>query len=144
MTPGYLVSLLVKLAAMAAVASVVARSNTFKSMIMGETRTLPQRLTLAMWLAVVFAFSAIVRVEGPAPYEAVDLTLEGSLIAGLLGGYVSGLTAGILIALRRGPFDGETDLVDDMISTWMIATFSPEVWMNFSMLSEPSKKVGRL
>ena len=42
---------------------------------------------------------------------------------------------GILIALRRGPFDGETDLVDDMISTWMIATFSPEVWMNFSMLS---------
>ena len=43
----YLVSLLVKLAVMAAVASVVVRSNTFKSMLMRESRTLSERLTLA-------------------------------------------------------------------------------------------------
>lgn len=33
---------------------------------------------------------------------------------------------GIFIARRRGSFDGETDLVDDMISTWMIATYAPD------------------
>jgi two-component system, LytTR family, sensor kinase len=92
-----LVSQLVKLATMAAIASVLARSNTFKSMLMREGRSLRERLTLALWLAVVFAGSAAVRVA--KNYEAADLGLEGSLIAGLLGGYVTGLTAGILISL---------------------------------------------
>ena len=97
---GYLVSLLVKLAAMAAIASVMARSNTFQSMLMRETRTLPQRAALALWLAVVFGASVAVRVAGRQPaYEAADLGLEGSLIAGLLGGYVTGLLSGILISL---------------------------------------------
>jgi len=92
-----LVSLLVKLATMAAIASVLARSNTFKSMLMREGRSLRERLSLALWLAVVFAGSVAVRVA--KKYEAVDLGLEGSLIAGLLGGYVTGLIAGILISL---------------------------------------------
>jgi len=98
---GYLVSLLVKLAVMAAVASVVARSNTFKSMLMRENRTLKERLTLALWLSVMFAFGVAVRVlsKGKYNYDAADLGLEGSLIAGLLGGYVTGLLSGILIAL---------------------------------------------
>jgi two-component system LytT family sensor kinase len=96
----YLVSLLVKLAAMAAIASIVARSNTFKVMLMRETRSLPQRAALALGLGVVFAASAAVRVAGRQPaYEAADLGLEGSLIAGLLGGYVTGLLSGILISL---------------------------------------------
>ena len=32
-------------------------------------------------------------------YQAVDLGLEGSLLAGLLGGYVTGLASGILISI---------------------------------------------
>jgi hypothetical protein len=80
-----LVPLLVKLAAMAAIASVVARSNTFQSMLMRETRTLPERAILAAWLGVVFAASVAVRIAGRNPaYQAADLGLEGSLIAGLL------------------------------------------------------------
>jgi two-component system LytT family sensor kinase len=95
-----LVPLLVKLAAMAAIASVVARSNTFQSMLMRETRTLPERAILAAWLGVVFAASVAVRIAGRNPaYQAADLGLEGSLIAGLLGGYVTGLLSGILISL---------------------------------------------
>ena len=97
---GYL-TLLVKLAAMAAIASVVARSNKFQSMLMRETRSLSQRALLSLWLGVVFAASVAVRVAGrqqPA-YQAADLGLEGSLLAGLLGGYVTGLLSGILISL---------------------------------------------
>ena len=67
---GYLVSLLVKLAAMAAIASVLARSNRFKAMLMRENRTLGQRLELAMWLCVVFGASVAVRVAGPTPTTA--------------------------------------------------------------------------
>jgi two-component system LytT family sensor kinase len=96
---GYL-TLLLKLAAMAAIASIVARFNTFQSMLMRETRTLAQRAVLALWLGVVFAVSVGVRVAGNQPaYHAADLGLEGSLIAGLLGGYVTGLLAGILACL---------------------------------------------
>ncbi|MGD0868075.1 MAG: sensor histidine kinase [Bryobacteraceae bacterium] len=104
---GYLVSLLVKLAAMAAIASVLARSNSFKAMLMRESRTLHQRLSLALWLSVVFASSVAVRVAGKNNYQGADLGLEGSLIAGLLGGYITGLVSGILISLPtflRGEF----------------------------------------
>jgi two-component system, LytTR family, sensor kinase len=96
---GYL-TLLVKLAIMAAIASIVARSSTFQSMLMRESRTIPQRAVLAFWLGVVFATSVAVRIAGrQTAYEAADLGLEGSLIAGLLGGYVTGLLSGILISL---------------------------------------------
>ncbi len=53
---GYL-TLLVKLAAMAAIASVVARSNHFQAMVMRETRTLTQRAVLALWLGAIFGVS---------------------------------------------------------------------------------------
>src|SRR5579871_4121487 len=99
--------LLVRLGLMSAVASILARSNTFKSMLMRETRTMNQRLELAMWLSIVFGGTVMARVlisisaekERFRGYQAVDLGLEGSLIAGLLGGYVTGLVSGVIISL---------------------------------------------
>ena len=99
MLQGYLVTLLVKLAAMAAIASILARSNRFKAMLMRENRTLGQRLELAIWLSVVFAASVATRVAGHDTYNGADLGLEGSLMAGILGGYVTGLVSGVLISL---------------------------------------------
>jgi two-component system LytT family sensor kinase len=99
MLQGYLVTLLVKLATMAALASILARSNRFKAMLMRENRTLGQRLELAIWLSVVFAASVATRVAGHDTYNGADLGLEGSLMAGILGGYVTGLTSGVLISL---------------------------------------------
>src|SRR5215472_9464200 len=94
----YLVSLLVKVAAVAAVASVLARSSAFKRMLMREARTMNQRVMLSLWLSVVFATGAAIRVVTHR-YEAADLGLEGSLIAGILGGYVTGLLSGVIISL---------------------------------------------
>ena len=99
MLQGYLVTLLVKLAAMAAIASILARSNRFKAMLMRENRTLGQRLELAIWLSVVFGASVATRVAGHDTYNGADLGLEGSLMAGILGGYVTGLVSGVLISL---------------------------------------------
>lgn len=94
----YYVSLLVKLGVVASVASALARSNTFKSMLMKEQRTLNQRLILALWIAVLFGASVAVRVASPT-YQAADLGFEGALLAGIVGGYFSGLIAGILISV---------------------------------------------
>jgi two-component system, LytTR family, sensor kinase len=94
----WLGSLLVKLAVMASIASILARSNRFKSILLQENRTMMQRLELALWLSVFFAASAATRIFNPA-YQGADLGLEGSLIAGILGGYVTGLVSGIAISL---------------------------------------------
>lgn len=107
--------LLVRLGLMAAIASVLARSNTFKTMLMRESRTMNQRLELALWLSIVFGASVATRVlislseekERYLGYQAGDLGLEGSLIAGLLGGYVTGLLSGVLISLPA-VFSGQT------------------------------------
>jgi two-component system LytT family sensor kinase len=98
MVEPYLVPLLLKLGVMASIASFLARSSRFKAMLMLEDRTMRQRLTLALWLGVVFSAGVAMRVTVPA-YRAADLGLEGALLCGLLGGYVTGLLSGVLIAL---------------------------------------------
>jgi two-component system, LytTR family, sensor kinase len=94
----YPVPLLLKLGMMASIASILARFNTFKSMLMLENRTLNQRLQLSLWLAVVFGGSVAVGVLMPA-YQVANMGLEGSLLAGVVGGYVTGLLSGVMISL---------------------------------------------
>jgi len=94
----FLVSLLFKLGIVAAIASILARSSRFKAMLMRENRTLNQRMALSLWLSGVFAAGVTTRLMS-RNYQAADLGLEGSLLAGLLGGYVTGLVSGVLISL---------------------------------------------
>jgi two-component system LytT family sensor kinase len=95
----YYVSLLVKLGAVASIASVVARSSHFKALLMRENRTLEQRMKLALWLSAVFGASIAARIATRGQYHAADLGLEGALIAGVVAGYVTGLVSGIVISL---------------------------------------------
>jgi len=103
MLEDYLVPLLLKLGVMASIASLPARSNAFKSMLMRENRTMNQRLALSLCLSVVFgagvAFRVFSRPDYQAAYQAADLGMEGSIIAGIVGGYVTGLLSGVLISL---------------------------------------------
>ncbi|MBI1898468.1 MAG: histidine kinase [Acidobacteria bacterium] len=93
-----LVTLLLKLAVAASLASFLARFGTFKRILLREERTLLQRLQFALGLSAIFGAGVATRVV-TGGYAAVDLGLEGSLLAGLLGGYVTGLISGVLIAL---------------------------------------------
>jgi len=93
-----LLTLLVKLGVVASLASILVRPNAVQRMLLRENRTLNQRLKLALWFSAVFAAGVLTRVLNPN-YQAVDLGLEGSLLAGVLGGYVSGLLSGILISI---------------------------------------------
>src|SRR5215475_10641816 len=98
MLGNYLLPLLLKLGVMASIASILARSNAFKAILMLENRTLNQRVELSLWLSIVFGAGVATRVLA-SNYKIADMGLEGSLIAGILGGYVTGLLSGVMISL---------------------------------------------
>jgi two-component system LytT family sensor kinase len=90
--------LLVKLGAIASLASLLARSGSFKSMLMRESRTMHQRVALSTWISIAFGTTVAIRVVSRR-YPGADLGLEGALIGGILGGYVTGLASGVLISI---------------------------------------------
>jgi two-component system LytT family sensor kinase len=94
----YLITLLVKIGVMAALASFGVRSNAVKRMLRREERTLEQRFWLALWFVAMFAPGVAIRAI-TGSYPALDLGLEGSLLAGITGGYFCGWLAGMLIAV---------------------------------------------
>ena len=93
----HFIKLLVRLGVMALLASFFVRFKSFRELLMHEDRTLTQRLQLALWFSLMFASGVALRVRVRS-YDAADLGLEGSFLAGLTGGYVSGMIAGLLIA----------------------------------------------
>jgi two-component system, LytTR family, sensor kinase len=93
-----LVTLLVKLGVVASLASILTRFSGAKRMLLREQRTLNQRLRFALWFAAIFGAGVLTRIA-TVSYLAVDLGLEGSLLAGMLGGYFTGLISGALIAI---------------------------------------------
>jgi two-component system LytT family sensor kinase len=94
-----LFSLLLRVAVAASLASILSRFSAFQGMLMREDRTLVQRAKLALMFWSLYGASVLFRVLNPAKYDAVDLGLEGSLLAGMVGGYVTGLLSGILISI---------------------------------------------
>jgi two-component system, LytTR family, sensor kinase len=104
--PQQLVVLLLRLAVAASLASILSRFSAFQRMLMREERTMAQRVKLALSCSAAYGAGVATRVF-TRKYEAVDLGLEGSLVAGMVGGYVTGLLAGVLIsipALFHGEF----------------------------------------
>jgi two-component system, LytTR family, sensor kinase len=142
----YPVPLLLKLAVMASIASILARFNTFKSMLMLENRTLNQRVKLSLWISVVFGASVATGVLMPN-YKVANMGLEGSLIAGILGGYVTGLLSGVMISIPAmlvgdhiampmlagiGVFGGLLrDLAPDTEEIWRFSFFDVSIYRFF-------------
>ncbi|HUA21688.1 MAG TPA: histidine kinase [Bryobacteraceae bacterium] len=95
----HLLTLLLRVAVAASLASLLSRFSAFQRMLMREERTLLQRVQLALSCGALYGAAVFFRVLNPVKYDAVDMGLEGSLLAGLVGGYVTGLLSGILISL---------------------------------------------
>src|SRR5260370_13383406 len=91
-----LVPLLVKLGVVASLASILTRFSGAKRMLLREQRTLSQRLRFALWLAAIFGAGVWTRVA-TGNYLALDLALEGSLLAAIPAGLFSALLPGALI-----------------------------------------------
>lgn len=92
------VLLLFNLGVAASLASILSRIPAFQRMLLQEERSVTQRLEMALAFGSIFGASAAARVFTGA-YQAADLTLAGAYLAGLLGGYVTGMVSGILMSL---------------------------------------------
>src|SRR5438270_2205012 len=101
-----LTALLIKIAVAASIASILMRFGRIQKVLLRDERTVSQRLQLAFIFSVIFGASSEIRILSPLQYQAIDLALEGGIIAGMLGGYVSGLITGLCVSIP-GMFNGE-------------------------------------
>ena len=89
MLESYLVPLLVKLGVVASIASILARSSSFKCHADAGEPHPESAACAALWSVRRLWRQRGTRVVSQH-YQAADLGLEGSLLAGILGGYVTG------------------------------------------------------
>src|SRR5690349_13809764 len=92
-------ALLIKVAVSASIASILMRFARIQRILLRDERTVSDRLQLAFIFSVLFAAGAVVRILTHSQYQAIDLAMEGSIITGMLGGYVSGLITGLCVSL---------------------------------------------
>src|SRR5690242_9762645 len=91
------VTLLIKLGGVALLAGFIARFSRFRRLLMEERRSPRQKLQLAAFLGVPFALGVLTRVV--AGYQGADLSLEATVLSGLVGGTIVGLGVGIMVSL---------------------------------------------
>ena len=92
-----LTTLIVKLAVMAVLATMLARFQQFRHILIFERRNWSDRLVFA--LAIGLPLMAGVTARLLLNYNAADLTLEGAFLAGLIAGPYAGATVGVLVAV---------------------------------------------
>ena len=99
-----LTTLVVKLAVMAALATMLVRYRLFRHILIFETRAWPDRLTFALGFGIPLAAGVASRLL--LDYKAADLTLEGAFVAGLIAGPYTGAVVGAMVGLAP-IFNGE-------------------------------------
>jgi two-component system, LytTR family, sensor kinase len=92
-----LTTLVVKLAAIAALATMLVRYRRFRHILIFERRRWPDRFTFALSLGIPMTAGVAARLL--LNYNAADLTLEGSFIAGLIAGPYAGATVGVMVGV---------------------------------------------
>ncbi len=93
-----LVNLLIKLGVAAALSSALVRSKEFKKLLFREERELKHKVYLALWMAVPIALGVWIRFSQRS-FLAGDVSLETSLLLGVIGGRLSGGLGGAIVAL---------------------------------------------
>src|SRR3954465_13967998 len=89
-----LTTLVVKLVATAALATMLVRYRRFRHILIFERRRWPDRLTFALSLGIPLTAGVVARLL--LGYDALDLTMEGSFLVGLIAGPYAGATVGAM------------------------------------------------
>ena len=92
-----LVNLLIKLGVAAAVSSALVRSLEFKKLLFREERSTAQKIYLVLWFGIPIALGVWIRFSAKS-FVAGDLSFETTLLLGLVGGRLTGVLGGALIA----------------------------------------------
>ncbi len=90
-------TLVVKLAVVAALATMLVRYRRFRHILIFERRDWPDRLIFVLALGLPLAAGVISRLL--LNYKAADLTLEGAFVAGLIAGPYAGAIVGVMVGL---------------------------------------------
>ncbi|HZR24720.1 MAG TPA: histidine kinase [Vicinamibacterales bacterium] len=99
-----LTTLVVKLAVMAALSTMLVRYRRFRHILIFERRAWPDRLVFALSFGVPLTAGVAARLL--LGYDAADMTLEGSFLAGLIAGPYAGALVGLLVGFAP-TFTGE-------------------------------------
>ena len=92
-----LVTLIVKIAVAAVVATMLARFKLFRAILLTERRDWPQRLVFAAGFGIPLVAGVAARLL--VHYDAADLTLSGSYLTGLIAGPYAGALVGAGVAI---------------------------------------------
>ena len=92
-----LVTLIVKLAVTAVLATMLARFRIFRRILLTERRDWPERLVFAAGFGIPLTAGVAARLL--LHYDAADLTLSGSFLTGLIAGPYSGALVGASVAI---------------------------------------------
>lgn len=92
-----LTTLVVKLAVMAALATMLVRYRRFQHILIFERRAWPDRLVFALGFGLPLAAGVGARLL--LQYNAADLTLAGAFVAGLIAGPYTGALVGLMVGL---------------------------------------------
>jgi two-component system LytT family sensor kinase len=95
--PFTVVDLLVKLALMALLAGFIARFGMFRRLLLVEKRSPWEKIQFAAFLGLPFMVGVLTRLL--AFYTTTDLSLEVTVLAGLLGGTIVGLAVALIVSL---------------------------------------------
>lgn len=93
-----LVHLLIKLGVAAALSSALVRSKEFKKVLFSENRDSRRKVYLTLWMAIPIVLGVWIRFSAKT-FIAGDLSLETTLILGVIGGRLCGGLGGALVAL---------------------------------------------
>lgn len=99
------ITLMANVAVAAVLATMLVRFHGFRRILLTEKRDWPERLQFATWFGLPLAAGVAARIL--LHYEAADLTLSGSFLAGLIAGPYAGAIVGVaagLPALAAGEF----------------------------------------
>jgi two-component system LytT family sensor kinase len=99
-----LTTLVVKLAVMAALATMLVRYRRFRHILIFERRDWRDRVIFVLFFGIPLASGVVSRLL--LNYRAADLSLEGAFLAGLIAGPYAGASVGIMVGLPP-LFNGE-------------------------------------
>lgn len=99
MTQAQVAALLIKVAVSASIASILMRFGRMQKILLHDERTLSERMQLAFIFSAIFGATASIRLLSHYQYKAIDIAFEGSIVSGMLGGYVTGLITGMCASL---------------------------------------------
>ena len=93
-----LVTILIRLGVAAAISSVLVRARRFRVLLFREERTLGEKIELVLIIGIPIALGVLVR-GWVRNFYAADISFEGAILMGIIGGRFVGTAGGILVAL---------------------------------------------